>query len=226
MQPFTDQKWFLVVLTAIVGFLSYVARDLYDKIKGKKKKEIERTMTEGMRAISQVYQAMESLLQQTPADRVLLLEVTNSGSMPTAGEKVYSRAVEVKLDKESNFLERLKILANYEKILVDSQYVNMVVQAKETGEPYRFNVADHKPCLLRDIYETEGIKYSEIYHIYSDTKRWKQFILSVSTYKENQTYNSEKTRAIINMNVHKIRQTFDQYRKQWTKLKRFSTTTN
>lgn len=204
--PFHEESWFTILLAGFVGVLTFVAKDSWTKAWERRKEKKKSTMLLGLKSIRILYESMEQIMNLTKADRVLLLEVSNSGGIPKAGEKIYSRAIEVKL--EDNSL-RLPILNDYEKIRVDQEYISMVIEAKEKKMPYVFDVENHRGCLLKSLYEQEGIKYAEIYHIYSDTDKWRQFIVSVSTFSDDERFDDEHQMAIISNNIHRMRQAFE-----------------
>lgn len=204
--PFYEQSWFTILLATIMGFAAFIGRDTWTRRAIRKLKAKDTSLIRGMKSITVLYQAMEQIKDLTPAKRVLLLEVGNSGSPPKPGEKIYARAIEVKMEDET---DRLPILSNYEKVLIDDSYLSMVIQAKESGEPYIIDVETHKDCLLKRIYEQENVKYSEVHHLYSDHGKWKQFIVSISTNEEGEKFDNTQYRAIISNNVHRMRQTFE-----------------
>lgn len=206
INPFYEQSWFTIILAGVVGVFTFIGKDLWTKRKERREKAKEVDMMVGLKSIRILYEAMEQIMQLTNVDRVLLLEVSNSGNIPKAGEKIYSRAIEVKLDDVSM---RLPILSNYEQIRVDQAYIHMVIEAKETQDSYKFDVETHPDCLLKRIYEQEGVKYAEVYHVHSDTNKWKQFIVSVSTFNEGERFADDQQRAIISNSIHRIRQTFE-----------------
>lgn len=59
---------------------------------------------------------------------------------------------------------------------------------------------------------TEGIQYSEVFHIYTDGKDEKMFIMSVATENDDETFNKQGIRALINSEVSIIRSEFERYR--------------
>jgi hypothetical protein len=190
-----------------MGVVAFIARDLYVRIVNKKKRSKETKMLHGLKAIVLVGEAMDMIKENSPAERVLLLEVSDSGEAPKPGSRMFSRAIDVKLGNHDS-KPRQDILAHYGEFLIDQAYIDMVIEAKRTQRAYRFDVDKHPPCLLRSIYIDESIKYSEIYHVYSDTEKWKQYIVSISTNKEGEQFTDTKGRAAIDIGINAIRQAF------------------
>ena len=196
-----------IILTAFMGVVAFIARDTYVRIINKKKRSKDVKMLHGLRAIVLVGEAMDMIKENTPAERVLLLEVADSGEVPRPGSRMFSRAIDVKLGHHDS-KPRQDILAHYGEFLIDQAYIDMVIEAKRTQRAYKFEVDKHPPCLLKSIYIDEEIKYSEIHHVYSDTEKWRQYILSISTNKEGEHFTDAKARAAIDIGVNAIRNAF------------------
>lgn len=192
---------------SIVGFLIKTLQNWLLKRKHEKRRD---SFIMGMRSVAKVYASMSEIKRLTSADRVLLMEVTNGGNAPKPGSIMYARAIEAKAadsDKEQ------WILSRYESVRIDDAYINMVLQSAHTGQCYAFYVKTHADCLLKNIYITEGVKYSELYHLYTDLERQKMFIMTIATYVDGVSFGSASDKAIINLSVQEIREEFESYSK-------------
>ena len=171
---------------------------------------------QGLRAIMTVTQLMDDLRQHLKITRVLLIEVSNGGDMPIPGSRIYATAVNAKMHNEMGETDRMaevKALADYNRIAVDDCYIRMLIQAQSQGH-YKFVTSKEQDCLLKDIYTTAGVHYSEIYHIYTDGIAKKMFILSVATSLPDEDFSKAPLRAMINTAINSIRSHFEEFRLQ------------
>lgn len=193
---------------AILTGIGWFIRKFYETKKARKKREKKEGVVEGLRSIAKVYNAMSNLRKCDEIERVLLLEVSNGGNTPRPGSKVYASAVNV---KHMDSLMGKEILEKYERVKIDDEYINMCITV-QAGNEYRMHVEKHHNCLLKDFYVAEGVKYSEVYHIYTDGEDEKMFILTVSTYRDKETFKRDELRAIIRAEVMFIRMEFERLR--------------
>jgi len=199
-------------MASFLVWVGWFIKHLLAREKEKKnlKKKIE--YLNSLRAVANVYMSMSNLSDIKAIKRVFLLEISNGGDRPKPGSIVYAKAVEVKVDSESPKNRREQLLSKYEKIRLDENYIRIVLEAQASGEPYQFNVISHKECMLLDLYKTEAITYSEIYHVYTDPSTEKMFILSISTDLESEAFEDDLVRAIIRTEINYLRENFVQYR--------------
>lgn len=202
-------------VSVVTGFLAGVGWVIKKWIERKnlinlaiKESRAESEYIESMRSIAHVYASMEALKESGHISRVFLLEISDGGSKPMVGNRMYAKSVEMKMD---DFSDRERLLSRYERVKLDEQYIRMVIEAQVTGDAYVFDVEKHKDCLLKSFYIDEYVKYSEIYHIHTDKKGDKMFILSVATHEDGERFDS--VRALIDTEVMQIRSYFERYRK-------------
>jgi hypothetical protein len=136
----------------------------YDSLKSKK----------SLSDIAGVYDAMQDMLYNTSIKRVLVLSTHNDGLEIKPGSKLYT-SVLYELVQEPFLSMKLK----YQNIPLDAAYVQMLVQVLANGK-VAANVANMKPGLLKDIYQIEGVGYSEIYYL-ADSKRKKIWYMSIAS---------------------------------------------
>lgn len=215
VNPYYKQEWFLAVLGSVLTFLGYVAKGFWDSRKTRRKQKKEAQVIDGMRAAATVYSCMQHIKELNGIGRVFLLEVSDSGRIPKPGNPLYARGIEVYIDK-NEIIDITKgenwNKKQYGELEVDGLYLNMVIRAKESQEPYIFKVSDHPDCILKDIYQEQGIKYAEIWHIYSDVNEWKEYILSIARYDSEMPFGDSDIHSMIVNNIRQIRYNFKKYR--------------
>lgn len=189
--------------------MGWAVRELVSFLKKKNKLLQKENYINGLRSIAKIYNSMERLRESESVSRVLLVELSNGGNIPRPGSRMYASAINVK-HVDIGF-ER-QILEWYDRVQVDESYIKMCIQVKDTGRPYIFDVEKHEPCLLKSYYVTEHIKYSEIYHVFTDGKDEKMFILSVATQTDGERFESPGLRASILAEVSFIQNEFEKYR--------------
>jgi hypothetical protein len=211
-------EWFLVLTTGCSGLFMYIAKSQYDSWKKKKEEVKEVAMIDGMKSFATVYSCMSNITSLGNVGRVFLLEVSDSGEIVKPGSKLFARGIDIFID-DWQLLEygnpeagRDWNINKFSEVKVDDNYARMVIQAKATQQPYVFDVEKHEDCTLKSIYVEQGIVYSEIYHIYSDTNCWKEYILSISAYSKEIKEQKGFSKAVIENNIEQIRYNFKKYR--------------
>lgn len=210
--------WMQIIYSILASLLLWVGwyiKHLIDKQKDKKIIKAKLEYLASLRAVANVYSSMSIINDYKEVTRVLLLEISNGGNRPKPGSVVYARVVEAKITtNEVKSFSKLKILKAYENLRVDESYIKMILLAQNTNEPYKFDVANHSDCMLKDIYLTEGIKYSEINHVHTDPVAEKMFIVSIATNIEGQKFENNILRAKINLEIAQLVVNFNIYRTQ------------
>ena len=199
-------------LSAVLLWSGWIIKKGIDSYNTKKQKKQKEDYLSSLKAVANVYKSMSNINDLLEVNRVFLLEVSNGGHRPKPGGVIYAKSIEIKVDFDSPNNTRDDLLAKYEKVRVDESYIRMILQAQMTEKPYTFLVDKHDPCILKSFYLSEGVKYSEIYHIYTDPTVEKMFILSISTTKENETFKNEVTKAVIESEINHLIYNFTVYR--------------
>lgn len=196
------------ILTLIFGVATKAGRDIYKVWLSRKKKD---NYLDRIRSIANVYAIMEKMRLFKGVDRVFLLEVSNGGDKPKVGSVLFARAVEMKISEDVSRSSRDSLLRKYDEVRLDEAYIYMCAKIQEDGM-YRFKTEDERDCLLKNYYESEGVTYSKIFHIYTDTESEKMFIMSVSTFDKSSQFESDKLKNMIQSEVNEIRDYFRKYR--------------
>jgi len=210
MPTFWKHEWFLILLASLMSFFGYGGKLWLDKRKAKKKEAKVKRMIDGLRSIATVYQCMEHIHQLEKVGLVYLLEVSNDGDIPKAGSKIYARLIEMK-SEEQTFKDRDYYMQRYGEFLIDEQYINMVLEAKQTQEAVKFVTEKSESCLLKTIMIAENVTYAEYYHVYSDTEKWRQYIVGIAT-KDKDVPDNHEVNAMILNNITQSRYNFKKYR--------------
>lgn len=134
------------------------------------------------------------LVQDSDVQRAYILMLTNGGGVPMVGRQLYvTGLVSVTNELASHKLTPVKGLE------VDIPFLEMLIRARANGKCANYTEA--MPCgLLKDIYNTEGIKYSEVYPIIQTNDAF--FFASFSTYKAD---NLQSSQAQITISVNEIK---------------------
>lgn len=178
------------VVVALISILPKLV-ELYYKYRKK-------TFKDELIKVAKLFDIMKQLIEQSSnIDRILILKTTNGGGRPKLGNKIYATAL------YQEVREPLKITKeSYQKLLVDSHYVKMLAKS-EASHGVRLLVRDMPyDSLLKNIYEVEGITYSEIYHLQNTKNSF--YFMSISTHGGS-NFDSKETRLAINLGVNAIR---------------------
>ncbi len=199
-------------LSAFLLWTGWIIKKVIDTYNIQKEKKKKQDYLNSLKAVANVYKAMSIINSLPEINRVFLLEVSNGGHKPRPGSIIYAKAIEIKVDSDLPNNSREDLLYKYERVRVDENYIRMVLQAQLSEEPYKFYVDNHEHCILKDFYINEEVKYSEINHVYTDIEGEKMFILSISTTKENEYFETETVRALINSSLDQLIYNFTVYR--------------
>lgn len=178
-----------------------------------KEKEGVDLYIEKMRSVATVARSMNTLKDGHNIERVFLFELSNGGDSPMPGSRMFARSIDIKqVEDKTNFKDE-ELLDRYREVEVDESYILMAIKAKENGV-YQFDVKSHPDCMLKSFYQNEQITYSEIYHIYTDVKSKKMFIMSVATHLPDEKFMDIRTTSLIASEVESIRNSFRKYREK------------
>ena len=162
-------------ILSVVGALGYAT------IKAVINSRNHKQIGEKLKAQIAVRECMRIVTSTTLIDRFLFLEIKNGANEVVDGvRKKYRVSVIDECHKDG----LMSIKDNYQNIFVDDAYQQMI----KDGWDYNhvdYVVAGMVDCDLKRIYETEGVKYSRIYTIFSNKETKKTFFVSVACYDQN-----------------------------------------
>ena len=134
------------------------------------------------------------LVQDSAVERAYILMLTNGGGVPMVGRQLYVTG----LVAVTNELAHKK-LTPVRGMEVDIPYLEMLIRARANGKCA--NYTDAMPGgLLKDIYNAEGVKYSEVFPVIQTQDAF--FFASFSTYKAD---NLQSSQAEMSVAVNEMR---------------------
>lgn len=120
--------------------------------------------------------ACNDLVANSTVERALVLKLTNGGGEPTVGTTYYVTVMVSAVENMKNHKA-----TDYTKLEVDDAYVAMVVSLKKMRRMMLL-VETMQPSLLRDIYNSENIKFAEVHYLASTQDA--TYYCSFATYSE------------------------------------------
>lgn len=199
-------------LTFLGGGLSIeVFKYIVEKRKTKIYDQKALNIVDGFDDISNIYSQMDKIVDSTSASRVMLFRGSNGGGLPMAGSEFYVKAIHQAFSEEitENLVER------YNSVLIDGHYANLLRDIVSNG-CIKFNVEAMPDCLLKRIYQTEGVKFSEIHYLVAKglvDKKQKFEIFYVSIAKNSEgDFNNTSDKLNIQLRVDNIKKIFQKYR--------------
>lgn len=193
-----------VIVSALTFMGGAAGQKMFEAWRTRKEEKRKAKIEYSLSNMSEIYDAMSAVVQNTPATRFLIFRGSNGGGIPKPGHEFYASAVHERHKHQEN--ERLT--EKYKKIAVDAAYINMLLQVIATGS-HRFIVDEMESSLLRNIYKSEGIHYVEIYFLAKTEKE--VFYASIATDEVAERFTKESDRVEIDIALSRIRQVFKQY---------------
>lgn len=199
-------------LTFLGGGLSIeVFKYIVEKRKSKQYNEKSLNIVDGFDDISNIYSQMDKIVDSTSASRVMLFRGSNGGGLPMAGSEFYVKAIHHSFSEDdvNNLVER------YTNVLIDGHYANLLRDIVTHGS-VKIKVEEMPDCLLKRMYLTEGIKYSEVHYLVSkgliDRKiKFEIFYLSIAK-NDNEGFVNDNDKLNIQLGVDNIKKIFQKYR--------------
>jgi len=112
----------------------------------------------GIQLLNTLHETMESAIEVGAAHRIIIFSAHNSGGMPRPGAPFYASAIHWAVDRQwarnAGFTDEK--LRDYSHLELDHAYVSMLSSMITTGE-HHFKTADEAPCMLKSIYESNGV---------------------------------------------------------------------
>lgn len=192
------------LLKLVGGALGVKILDYY-LTKRKEKKELKQKdeFLSNLKEISMMNYYMADVIDNTPAERFLILMGHDSGNIPNPKHPYFARAMWQKL---SDGHDNDSLTNKYDSVKVDFEYINTVIELLTKGY-VKLEVDKMPDCFLKRIYQGEGVKYSELYFL-GQEKSNKIYYCSIATSVENETFDDVKVRAKIDLSINHIQQIF------------------
>lgn len=123
-----------------------------------------------------VAQVAKQLIQESEVERFLVLMLTNGGGDPHPGANLYATALVNEVDDNNTHRNK-----DYSKVLVDSDYVQRIIQARAAGK--RVMETEYmSDGILKNFYQAERVKYGELYYLFSTESE--TFYCSAASYSQ------------------------------------------
>lgn len=180
---------------------------IFDYYLGKRraKKEVKQRneFLASLKDISEMNSYMSDVVDNTQADRFLILMGHDSGNIPNPKHLYFAKAMWQKVkDKKDND----SLVRRFDSVRVDFEYINMIIELMTKG-CVKLVVDEMPDGFLKTVYKGEGIKYSEIYFLVQE-KSNKIYYCSIATNKEGERFSNPQDRSRIEIAVNHIRQIF------------------
>lgn len=182
--------------TALLGYLYKIYKDW---------KAEKRDIGAVFKQISSVYNNMNTVLQETKANRFLILKTENGGGRPIVGRAIYASVI------YEDYNSPFKSVRNeYQRLLVDQEYIQMLIEAQSQGVSSLVVKQMPDKSILKRIYTQEQVKYSEIFYLHQNKKEY--WYCSIATNEDVDHYNGSDGLR-IELAVNNIREIFKQVHK-------------
>ncbi len=178
------------IMTALIIILSTVATFAVMTVVGVLfiPRLIEKSHMDKVVAWRKVTSIVRRLLAFSEVQRFLVLRLSNGGGDPFPGARLYATAIVNELDDYNKHRVR-----DYEQIEVDSAYIERVIRASTTKKQI-IRVSAMQEEMLRDFYIGEGVKYSELYYLFSTGNE--TFFITAATYEAEHLEESQGDLAL------------------------------
>jgi phosphopantetheine adenylyltransferase len=168
-----------VIATAIatvIMFISKVSQSVYKKVKDKIN---QNNLMDFVLNSNKASEECQRLVKRKGgyADRVFRFYAHNSGGKPNIGKPYYVSAIEG-FYRDEDVENRTE---DFKKLEVDNLYKSLVIDLIKNKE-IEIIVQEMTDCMLKNIYEVEGLKYAKLYYL--DISSTDFFYFSVGWYEE------------------------------------------
>jgi hypothetical protein len=197
----------LPVSNIIVAILNFLGGAGFVKIinhfrEKTRKKHLEK-LSNNLQDLSQIYRIIEQLLQDSGADKVLILRASNGGGIPKPGSEMFT-----KLLYASTVDEDLEIYQKYNSIKIDGPYVDMLIDIQKNGQTYKV-IKDMPNSLLKRLYQSENIQYSEIYFLGNNANE--MYYCIVDSMDIDKKFEEPNKRLSIELGINDVKKIFNKH---------------
>lgn len=189
---------------------SAVAKGLDEVIRYyRKKNEVKVDMGENARDIANVHRIMESVVKETLFDRFIILVGEDSAGVLAAGKNLYVTAQYEKINNDKD--ETLQTIS--EEIYrwkADTPYYDLFSEMLTKGS-VTIKTESMPPSKLKDIYVTQNVKVSKIYHLMTTKDSAKVFYCSIASTIVDEA--RPECRVIIDSAIDKLIDIFSRHKR-------------
>lgn len=155
------------------------------------KKQIEKVIN--------IYDAMHRILAETNVERLLILRAHNGGGVIKPTGELYASVL-----YEDYLYPFHSVKSDYQKLPVDKEYAKMLLKVMQEKH-VSYKVADmDENSILRKVYESEGVRYSNIYYIGQD--KTNIYYCSTATSLDFDNWLSRVDQTVVEICMNIIRQ--------------------
>lgn len=148
-----------------------------------------------IRKVVNIYDSMHKILDETQVERFIIFKAHNGGGFIRPNTPLYVSAI---YEDYTHPFHSVK--DSLQKLEVDEGYLRMLASIN-TKNKVIITTATLEKGFLKDLYESEGVKYAEIYYLGQDRKSLYFCSAASSFIWEDNSYN----RAALNLGITKIR---------------------
>lgn len=177
------------------AFAGWLASFLNKKKAEMEKKKENQAVTAVIDAAT-IYDELNTLASRTGCMRALILASSNGGGIPDAGSPLTVSILYEVVRGEG----LIPIRSDWQMIPLDEAYVGMLRELINTGV-YEGDLDRLSPGMLKDLYETEGVK--SFYIIPVLRTQYKFYFLSIR-WDEERPVNDQTIRTCLSAASHKI----------------------
>lgn len=151
-----------------------------------------------VKKIVTIYDQMHFILEETPVERFLILKAHNGGGVIKPNTPIYSSVL-----YEDYAHPFRSVKAQYQRLEADEEYLRMMVELIQK-KSITLETGKIPNGLLKNIYQAEGVKYSQLFFLGNDKKNI--YYCSCATSVEGGWENSPYEKNQIFMAVNTIKQ--------------------
>ena len=194
-------NWDTIIVTiltsnVVIAILSLIRYFIERKHKDEKEKNI---FSRALHEIHAVYDSMNHILEKTTASRVSIFKITDSGAIPAVDIPLYSTVLyEVTnspLEPLKDSIQHVRCEADFVEVLKETSIKNVV--GIETSRL--------KKGALKDIFETTGISFTELYKI----SMWDDVFIVMSVEFVDKVELGAKYRNTMRLTLSQIKRLFE-----------------
>jgi hypothetical protein len=182
-----------------------LVRETFNYIKKKKGNVVD--LAENTKDIADIHRIMQNVVDTTFCNRFMVFVGEDSAGILAAGKNLFITAQYEKLAAEENVKP---IIDEIQRWKADTPYYDIFSEMLSAGM-VKLKTSEMGPSKLRDIYESQGVKMSKVFHLMTTKNHSKVFYCSIaSTVREEL---SADDRVIIYSAVDKLSNIFNKHKK-------------
>lgn len=147
--------------------------------------------------VVKIYDAMHKILESNKVERVLVLKAHNGGGLIRPNTPLYVSAI-----YEDYIHPFTSVRDTYQKVSIDEHYIRTLMDLC-SKKSIKIKTKNLPQSLQKDIYEGEGILYSEMFYLGQDKKN--VYFCTCASSREDGWENDKAQSLLINMSINSIK---------------------